>query len=153
MNEALIHNWNSKVTADDSGYIVGDIFPCKPKDGDVEQVLKIIEKLNGRKTLLLGNHDDAFVEEIRRASVFLEVCQIKQITDGERKVTLCHYPLMSWPDDDKGSFHLYGHIHNKELPDIFHYYKERNAFNVGCDVNDFSPKNLTDLIGGQKKCT
>lgn len=50
MDEQLIDNWNSVVSPDDKVYHLGDV--AIPRRG-----LHCLEKLNGRKVLIRGNHD------------------------------------------------------------------------------------------------
>ena len=52
MDAELIRLWNSKVSADDHVYIIGDL--CF-RNGRQEQWY--IKQLNGHKHLILGNHD------------------------------------------------------------------------------------------------
>lgn len=50
-HETLIHNWNSTVSKKDLVYILGDVTMEKP------EFYPILDKLNGRKKVVLGNHD------------------------------------------------------------------------------------------------
>jgi len=52
MDEALITNWNRRVTNGDTIYIIGDLF--FRNSVPAEEYLK---RLKGRKHLILGNHD------------------------------------------------------------------------------------------------
>lgn len=52
MNEALVLLWNRQVEPDDVVFVVGDM--CM---GKVEETIKHVSRLNGRKQLILGNHD------------------------------------------------------------------------------------------------
>ena len=52
MDEVLIHNWNERVTDEDTVYVLGDAF-WKNEESSV----KIIQRLNGHKHLIRGNHD------------------------------------------------------------------------------------------------
>ena len=52
MNETLIANWNAKVSAEDTVYVLGDLAM-----GTVEASRACIERLNGKIVLIRGNHD------------------------------------------------------------------------------------------------
>ncbi|BCO16325.1 metallophosphatase_gp272 [Bacillus phage vB_BceM_WH1] len=52
MDEALIQRWNSKVKPHDIIFHIGDVFLCGAKRAEY-----IASRLNGRKILILGNHD------------------------------------------------------------------------------------------------
>ena len=62
MNEQLIKNWNSVVGKNDIVYVVGDFALCGK-----QKIIEIGQCLNGRKRLILGNHDQASIETYRAA--------------------------------------------------------------------------------------
>lgn len=62
MNEQLIKNWNSVVGKNDIVYVVGDFALCGK-----QKIIEIGQRLNGRKRLVLGNHDQASIETYRAA--------------------------------------------------------------------------------------
>ena len=52
MEDVIVKNWNSVVTNDDDVYILGDF--CWDKE---DEWIRILNRLNGRKFLIKGNHD------------------------------------------------------------------------------------------------
>jgi calcineurin-like phosphoesterase family protein len=74
---------------------------------------------------------------------FEEVADILEVTEGENRVILCHYPLLVWKASHRGSYHLYGHVHNtKHNCGEAQWELMKNsdhAFNVGVDVNNYMP--------------
>ena len=52
MNEYIIKKWNSVVKEADTVYHLGDVG-----FGSLQEVKSLVERLNGRKILLRGNHD------------------------------------------------------------------------------------------------
>ena len=62
MTEGLIKNWNSVVDKNDIVYVVGDFALCGK-----QKIIEIGKQLNGRKRLILGNHDQASVNTYREA--------------------------------------------------------------------------------------
>src|SRR5579859_2101998 len=52
MNEFMIAKWNEKVRPQDKIYHLGDVY-----FGPADEADKILARLNGRKRLILGNHD------------------------------------------------------------------------------------------------
>lgn len=108
MNEALIANWNRVVTdPEDLTWILGDF--CS---GDAERWCELLSRLNGRKALILGNHDDPSVLNVEAVRAQLEdVAEYREITDQGRHVVLCHYPILAFRDHYFGWYHLYGHVH------------------------------------------
>ena len=62
MTESLIKNWNSVVDHNDIVYVVGDFALCGK-----QKIIEIGNRLNGRKHLILGNHDRASIATYREA--------------------------------------------------------------------------------------
>lgn len=52
MNAALIKNWNTSVSDEDTVYVLGDAFWDKESS-----CIEIMEQLHGHKHLIQGNHD------------------------------------------------------------------------------------------------
>ena len=145
MEEAIISNWNNRVTDDDVVYILGDL-------GINEEAIEVYRKLKGQKHLIVGNHDIPLMEYIAKSNIFLSFKAMDFITDGDKKVFLCHYPLMDWWNYNYGSYLVYGHIHNKDIANgleyekIKEYYEDKFAFNCGVDVIGFTPRTLEELV-------
>ena len=126
---------------------LGDIV----KDDDVSAI-KIFEKLKGHKHFIVGNHDHLILEEIRKSNIFESVKFIDLIMDKDRKVCICHYPLMDWMEFNREGILVYGHIHNKTPKNGYaykmmkDYYANLPAYNCGVDVCEFEPRTLDELI-------
>ena len=140
MNEAMIAKWNAKVMADDTIYVLGDLFF---RAAAVEPILK---RLNGRKHLVLGNHDHSWTERVRLGDYFESVQTIKEIDIDGKPTTLCHYPMLSYPQARRG-YMIYGHIHNNTGDDYWPLIMRRSRmFNAGVDVNNFEPVSFEELV-------
>ena len=63
MNEAIINNWNSVVSEEDTVYILGDFFM-----GKWTEIEKILPRFKGKIILIRGNHDDKRRVEIYKAN-------------------------------------------------------------------------------------
>ena len=102
---------------------------------------KFIDRLNGNKTLILGNHD----QNIHNSTRFNSITQIKDFTYSRGglniHIVLCHYSIASWNRKIHGSWHLFGHSHCRPLGiDI------GLAFDVGIDrIGFWKPYNLYDI--------
>ena len=86
MNEAMIDNWNSIVGEDDTVFHLGDF--CL---GGAAEWNKILNRLNGRIYLILGNHD---LKNIRQGFIerFEHVAMAMRIEIGKRKSTSATIP-------------------------------------------------------------
>lgn len=146
MDEAMIHNWNKVVKPTDDVYILGDLA-YKGKDPD-----SYIRKLNGRKHLITGNHDGRITGNPDCRKLFVEIRDLKTITDGDQKIVLCHYPMAEWDGYFRGVLHFYGHIHNNYGNQSTRYMEDLpNAYNVGVDMPymDFTPRTMKEVLMGK----
>lgn len=148
----IIRRWNAKVTPNDTVYVLGDIA-----DDGYLQAIEVFRILNGKKHLIVGNHDLAMLPKIKESGVFETVDFMMLIEDAGRKVCLCHYPLMDWMEFSRGGYHVYGHIHNKTeqndpaYPQIKEYYADKLAYNAGVDVTEYEPATLDEMIALKEK--
>jgi len=139
MNKALIKNWNATVQHDDEIYIIGDFTN---NNGQAKRYLPI---LNGKKYMILGNHDK-FLRESDESYVWFEwVKEYAVINCKGFKWILFHYPIAEWAGFYSGSIHLHGHIHNRPVSSSWNPSKVR-SFNVGVDVNGFKPVSIDEII-------
>lgn len=142
MDEVMIRNWNSVVTNNDDVYILGD-FSFKSKNP-----AEYLKRLNGKLHLITGNHDKVTVKSCRK--YFVEICDMKEITDGDYRIVLCHYPLVEWNGYYGNTYHFYGHVHNTFHNATTAYAaKMPRAFNVGADILGFIPKKAEEIINGK----
>ena len=107
-DEALVEQWNRRVGVGDTVYHFGDIG--KP--------LSIMKRLNGRKKLILGNHDDIHdARELRQYFYDIVAWRISQPEDGfPVPVVFTHFPLHA--DERKPAarrINIHGHIHEKHI--------------------------------------
>ncbi len=149
MDECIVERWNKKISANDTVWVLGDLV--SPEYFNKE----LLNKLNGRINLLTGNHDFATHGQIMdntKIRLFVEspIYYDNGIFPNQKvsghNVVMCHYPIMEWNGIEQGWIHLYGHIHNKNLPLVNGYYKDKLALNVCMDVNDFEPVTLKELV-------
>lgn len=164
MNEMIVHNWNALVRPDDTVFHLGDVAL-----GPIEDSLKYIMRLNGRKILVVGNHDrmfppmakgkqekidhwtqryiDAGFDEVRPdAGAFF--------TKGEYQFELSHFPYSGdshgeeryreFRKDDFGIPLIHGHTHEDKR---FSRSREGTPqIHVGQDAWDFAPVSLQAVI-------
>lgn len=134
MNEALIRNWNAMVPKDGGSQVIvlGDMFF---KAADTEKCAKIMERLNGTKYLVAGNHDKLAKEEVL-ALGFADAWDYLELTVAreKKKLIVCsHYPLLEWNGFYRGSWHLHGHVHGRGS----HF--SARVLDVGVDAHNYAP--------------
>lgn len=124
MNTALTDNWNSMVRPQDNVYHLGD-FAFQDK----EVAIQTLKRLNGKKHLILGNHDKVITknrEEFLGTNLFHSIQDYLCISFNGQDIVLFHYPLRTWDKAHRGSWSLFGHVHNKLAP-------YRKSVDVGVD--------------------
>ena len=140
MNEAIIAAWNERVTGNDTVYILGDLFY---RCADPEPILR---RLKGKKRLIVGNHDSSWMGREELLKYFISVDEMLVTTDGQRQLTLCHYPLLSWKHRHS-SYMIHGHIHANTHDDFFPLIAARERMlNAGVDINGFRPVTFKELV-------
>jgi calcineurin-like phosphoesterase family protein/uncharacterized protein (DUF433 family) len=133
MTEAMIERWNAIVGPHDDVWHLGDVaYRMKP-----EPLERVFRRLNGRKHLIIGNHDDKHTLRLAWSSEPKDRRAVK--VPGEAlPVIRDHYALRTWPKAHYGAVHLYGHSHGA-LPGV------GRSVDVGVDVWDFRPVTLAEL--------
>jgi calcineurin-like phosphoesterase family protein len=136
MDEALITNYNSVVKSNDKVWFIGDVFFC-----DAVKAKSILSRLNGRKHLILGNHDKMIRNQKPVQDLFERVYPdlYEESIDGI-KVVMCHYPLLTWNKAHYGSFMLHGHSHGTTK-----YPFKGRIMDVGVDANNYYPVSWDDI--------
>lgn len=137
MNRTIINNYNSRVHKDDTVYILGDI--CHRLK--VEEANDLIADLNGRKYLIIGNHDKKYDERL-----FEGVYDFKTVSLHGKYFALMHYPMLSWPKSHQGNYQLHGHIHARNDYNFQNKMDGIRRYDVGVDANEFCPVSVEQII-------
>lgn len=160
MHESLIKRFNACVGENDVCYFLGDM-------GFGPDVKKVVDRLNGTKILILGNHDKKM--QAMMNSGFDAVMNSATIYIMGEKVTLSHCPLrgvfredttgmhnftegenwhkefrhVQFSIEDEGQFHLHGHTHapNGGKSEV----KLNRQWDVGVPGNGFSPVSISQV--------
>jgi calcineurin-like phosphoesterase family protein len=137
MNQSLIDNWNKIVKPNDEIYHLGDFG-----FGNANSLQKIINSLNGKKHLILGNHDTN-TRDVFNTNFFSSVQNYKEIKINKQLLVLFHYGQRVWNKSHYGSIHLYGHSHGTLPP-------HGRSVDVGVDckeiTNEYRPVHLNEIL-------
>lgn len=128
MTEALINNWNSVVPKNGQVFVLGDMFWVKHGR---ERCKEVMDRLNGRKWLVAGNHD-YFSPEAYREIGFEDAVDYLDVNVQGQRVMLFHYPVERWNGWNRGYWHLHGHVHGRGNP-------APRRMDVGVDCNNYFP--------------
>lgn len=141
MNLALITNWNKVVPKDGIVFHAGD-FALTSNIGLVKE---IVDQLNGKIYLTLGNHDyhNRFDRQVIRDlfyktdDMFYLMVEDDEVDGGHINFQICHYPLLYWR---RGSYMLHGHVHSgptstasEKVP--YHFMR----YDIGVDAWNYTP--------------
>lgn len=131
MKEQLIQRHNSTVKEGDVTYHLGDMFWRRVS---IPEANEIMDRLNGKHYLILGNHD----EVAKRIAGRFEWVKDCALIHTNTRVWLSHYAHRSWPDSHRGSYHLFGHTHNA-LSDYGY------STDAGVDACGYFPKSYEEI--------
>jgi calcineurin-like phosphoesterase family protein len=140
-DEHVINQWNSVVNKRDITYILGDITMEKSDS------YPLLNRLNGIKKVVLGNHDKAahVPELLKYVNSVAAMVQYKGIF-------LTHCPIHPMEMDYRVHHNIHGHIHSKLVmyPVTVFGFKlfdrvDRRYNCVSCEHVDFKPKTLEQL--------
>lgn len=142
MNEAIILRWNNIIKPEDDVYLLGDVML-----GDSNKGITLLERLNGKIHIVLGNHDtDTRVELYKQASNVVEIALALKIKYKNYHIFMTHYPCfcgsLHHESLKKTTCNFYGHTHQKtnfyqDMPFMYH---------VGVDSHNCTPISIDDAL-------
>lgn len=100
----LVNTINAKVARQDTLWHLGDW-----SFGGIAKVKEFRDRLNCERIhVVLGNHDHHLE---RFKGLFESLQSYKELAPS---FVLCHYPIESWNNMERGVRHLHGHVHGAE---------------------------------------
>ena len=134
MNNTLIKNYNSLVKPDDISIWVGDVGFGSDTENN-----QLLDKCNGYKVLVVGNHD--LNKGKLRHLKFNEIHVVYKFQYGNKELVFTHYPLESVPD---GYINIHGHVHS--TGDLNRSELSDSHINVNCEFHNYHPIKLSSII-------
>jgi calcineurin-like phosphoesterase family protein len=153
MNRVMLERWNEIVQPDDTVHLIGDFAM-----GNKYAAIDFFKQLNGTIHLTFGNHDCTDFEK-KKLHPAIEQCGFASIeyeryieVDGKH-LWLAHIPYGH--DNDRRAYQrppvkpgfslkkdiiLSAHVHDKW------FWNDYRSINVGCDLQDFYPRTLSQLL-------
>ena len=136
MNEVIVNNWNAIIDNDDKVYHLGDVLL-----GTSVEAFKILSRLNGRKVLIKGNHDQAKIQ--RYLEYFTDIrSEIHKKTPDGNKVIFTHRPIrFDAPNENSNivHFNVHGHIHQNLIDDL-------RYINLSVEHTNYSPVSWEEIL-------
>lgn len=132
MNNIIISNWNKVVKRDDRVFMLGDFALCGK-----DKLIEIGQKLNGRKVLIMGNHEGGSLKTYYEAG-FEIVSRFPIFWNGfilsHKPIPECQYP------------NIHGHLHQKDVEDCVDFLRGVQPYiNVSVDKINFTPIEFKEL--------
>lgn len=134
MNRIILNNYRSTVGPDDDLWILGDVAVVH--FDQASHLTSMLHEIPGRKHPICGNHDKPWVQGL---DIWTSVHDLVEITDQGTRVSLCHYPMLTWPGARRGAIQLFGHVHSN-------WRGSRNSVNAGVDVWNYRPVTLPEIL-------
>lgn len=159
----MIEKWNEVVGDDDNVCILGDaVMDCKPRKTEeethriIEKRMSILENLNGRKTIILGNHDTTDADLLSK--YFDRVCGSLEIKLAGYRCILTHIPIHASQLKDRYNkgrfdFNIHGHLHSPHNISIStgegldcEKKPDYRYVNVNVEYNKYTPISDIDMV-------
>jgi calcineurin-like phosphoesterase family protein len=144
MDEHIVNKWNSVVKPQDKVYHLGDVVMKK-------RYIDIIARLNGRKRLIMGNHDIFGFKFY--ADYFDEVYAMRILP--KEGVMMTHIPL-HLNCVKRGFINVHGHIHERIIGSdtrmVLGHISQQHPYyyNVCCEHHGYTPVSM-DVISDKIK--
>lgn len=127
MNEGMIDLWNMDVKKKDITWVLGDVA-FSPES------LKLLDRMNGEKRLIMGNHDIYPIQEY--AKYFSQIYGAYHY----KEFILTHVPVHTQNLEFRWQYNIHGHIHAPEQ-----YSFDNRYINVNADAINCIPMSLEEI--------
>lgn len=131
MTELMVERWNAKVKPGDEVYHLGDV-----SFGTHQKTEEVLYRLNGKLHLIEGNHDKVVLNGRSRSRWNTIQPYLRKKIYGQ-DIVMFHYPIQEWDCMHRGAWHLYGHVHGKDMG-----LNDRRALDVGVDNRPAADMNV-----------
>jgi calcineurin-like phosphoesterase family protein len=139
-DEYIVAQWNKTVHKRDITYILGDVTMEKAN-------YDILDRLNGMKRVVLGNHD----KQEDTAKLMPHVNSVAGMVQY-KGIFLTHCPIHPMELDYRVRYNIHGHIHSKLVERDFKLFGitmfkrvDRRYICVSCEQVNYTPKTLKEL--------
>ncbi|MGM0409125.1 MAG: metallophosphoesterase [Bacillota bacterium] len=132
MDKKLIHNWNKKVKEDDIVYHLGDFALT-----NTEKQFEIFNQLNGKKYLIIGNHDQQSRTKLLDRMGFEDAFDKYEY---DKNIIFTHRPI----EVENNQINIHGHIHG-----LFYEnskWKDNNHFCVSVELINYEPISVETVM-------
>lgn len=143
MNEHIVKEHNKIVRKRDLTYILGDITM------ETDKWYFYLDQMNGRKKVILGNHDLA-----KNVNELLKYVDDVAAIVKYKGIFLTHCPVHPQELEYRIHTNIHGHLHEYSVTKdivqgtrrINDNEKDSRYINVSCEQIDYKPKTLNELV-------
>lgn len=134
MNKTILNGINNNVKPNDCLIILGDVLFGEK---DYINFFKSLECKN--IIYVFGNHCsmnkfmDVYNYSFSAYKIY-SATNLTKISIDKQEVVLCHYPIIHWENQDRGSFLMHGHLHGYESKWVKEFHDTMRTMDVGIDV-------------------
>ena len=137
MNEHIVNCHNSVVRPGDKVYFLGDVTMDRKSKG-----LEILQRMNGEKILIKGNHD------LCKPEAYLRYFKDIRGSHQFEGLIMTHIPIH--PESlARWGLNVHGHLHYNVVRMPLSQIPDRRYFNVGMERINYTPISLEEI---KKQC-
>ena len=161
MEKAIIENWNRVVKPNEKVFCLGDFSWFHSR----HEIKKIVNRLNGKIYMILGNHDKEEAFELCDTEK-LHICsditylylrpEINNIDDRFETncytIVLSHFPQLCYSQSEKNNtYNFFGHIHSRKDQPMIEFGEpikllKQRQYDIGMDRHDYTPIDFFDIL-------
>lgn len=140
-DNTIINNINEKVRPNDRLLILGDfcvgsLSSSGMKKYEAYQYYR--NRINCEHIIYVRGNHSLSLDELQESNIFEEVYDYYEFKHNRKFVCAFHFPIHSWNNMSKGSYHIFGHEHGKRI--------YGRSMDVGVDSHNFQPYLLDDVL-------
>lgn len=128
MNETMIERHNARVKSHEKVYFLGDV------GFNTAELELILPRMNGKKRLILGNHDAYKMSWYEKY-----FHKILVSWNPVRSLIFTHYPIVIEPNHPKLKGNVHGHIHRAWM-------KDPRYLNISVEMTNYAPIHFDEIV-------
>lgn len=131
----MIKNWNDTVTPGDKVYHLGDVVMNR-------RYLKILERLNGRKVLIKGNHD---IFKLKDYTEHFDDIRAYQIYP-KHGIICSHMPIHPNGLEHRFKYNVHGHLHSNIVTQVGSKVPDTRYLNICVEKTNYTPISFDEIL-------
>jgi len=138
MNEIMVERWNARIKPGDKVWHLGDVVLGVEGKDYKTIVHTLLNRLNGHKDLVIGNHDKIKNAILHNHFHRMELWKVYNHSDQQAPFTLSHIPLRIDQMRGGSCINVHGHIHQNMIEDP-------RYINVCVEHTNYAPVHIDEI--------